>query len=103
MPRTSRRSRHPAHAVLRRRGISQTRLAADLGYCKQTVCTALSGGPTTAPFRRKVAEYLGLPETELFHDAAVEWEAQVLHVIDAAPAAARHRAARLAAVLADAA
>ncbi|MEX5632137.1 hypothetical protein [Parafrankia sp. FMc2] len=97
------RTRHPAHAILRTRGISQRTLAADLGYCEQTVSTALSGGPTTAPFRRKVSEYLGLPEGDLFHDAAVEWEAQVLRVINTAPVGARHRAARLAAAFGDAA
>ncbi len=87
---------HPAQEVLRRNGISQAGLAAALGYHASYVCEVLTSRcPAPVPFRRAVAEYLGMPESALFHDEVESWKAHVRRVLSTAPAAARERANQL--------
>ncbi|KQC39254.1 hypothetical protein [Frankia sp. ACN1ag] len=75
-------------------------MAADLGYGVQHVCTMLAGrSRTSVPFRRAVAEYLGMPEAELFHDDVTQWRESLAAVLAAAPPAARRHAARVSALL----
>jgi transcriptional regulator with XRE-family HTH domain len=96
----ARRHRHPVYDLLRRRGITQGQLAAGVNCNPEYVCAVLSGARLGSPeLRQAIAEYLGEPVTELFHDEVESWEARVAAVIDSAPPAARQKADRLAAVL----
>jgi transcriptional regulator with XRE-family HTH domain len=59
---------HPVVAVLALRRISRAALAKATGYRRTYLTTVLHGNlPASPALRRKVAEALGLPESELFH------------------------------------
>jgi transcriptional regulator with XRE-family HTH domain len=60
---------HPARAVLVMRRLEVQRVAADLGYSYPWVSRVLNRrDPASPAFRRALAAYLGLAESELFDD-----------------------------------
>jgi transcriptional regulator with XRE-family HTH domain len=63
----------PALAVLRMRRLTNRQVARDLGYSAHWVGRVLNGHDDPAPpFRRALADYLGLPEIVLFHAGPTE-------------------------------
>lgn len=61
---------HPILRILAEQGRRQSWLAAKAGVSRQFAHAVLHGRERpTAAFRRVCAEALGLPESDLFHDA----------------------------------
>ena len=53
--------------VLKERGLSRYRLARDIGIALPDIYAALNGTKPLYPgYRRKIAQYLDLPEDEVF-------------------------------------
>jgi transcriptional regulator with XRE-family HTH domain len=60
---------HPARLVLIQRGLTLRQVADSTGYCRHWVSRVLRGLDHGSPqFRRRLAEYLDLPEASLFRD-----------------------------------
>jgi transcriptional regulator with XRE-family HTH domain len=64
------RVEHAARVILFRRRVTYAQLAKRIGYSSRHTEKILNGrGVVTKEFARRVSEYLGLPEGELFDPA----------------------------------
>jgi transcriptional regulator with XRE-family HTH domain len=60
---------HPARAALVMRGITLKRVAAETGYTRPWVSRVLNRREPASPaFRRRMAAFLRMPQSELFRD-----------------------------------
>ena len=97
-------SAHPVRGYIAANNISIAELSGHVGQHTGHVGMVLSGRrPASPAFRTKVAEYLGKPVGELFHDEDAELSEHIDQIASRAPALTPEQRDRLAQILRGAA